>query len=566
MSDVFFLALRRLRAPLILLIVVYAVATLGMVLIPGVDDVGQPWRMSFFHAFYFVSFMGTTIGFGELPHAFTDMQRAWVLVCIYTSVITWLYAIGNVLRLVQDATFQQAIAERVFRRSIARIEQPFYIICGFGETGSLINSSLSRMGVLTVIIDADSQRTASLELEDLRFAPIVLTADSTHPEVLLKAGLNRVQCRGVIAVTENDHTNLQVAVSSKLLNPDLPVFCRSQIEDEEANMASFGTDFIFNPYKTFATRLNMLAHRPALHKIQNWLVNQHSPEYLTQRELPKGRWILCGYGRLGKAINEKLERDGIELIIVDEDPIASHAPEDTITGRGTEAKTLQEAGINEASLIIAASDDDANNLSILITAKQLNQEIYTIGRVSGETNQLLFKQANCDYIMRRAQLVANEVLTALSRPLVSRFVKYSRSLSAADTENLILEIRNLTKRHDPVTWRLCLNEASAPALARHLERGRLLTIGDVSSHGDFPKARCLPLLLLRGGVSELLPALNTELQIGDELLVCGNKNHLLLPERLRENAELIDTLVNENPHHIPLLRWLRNRKPTAQSL
>ncbi|MFT6725531.1 MAG: voltage-gated potassium channel, partial [Arenicella sp.] len=71
MSDVFFLVLRRLRIPLILLLTVYAVATLGMTLIPGIDPNGQPWHMSFFHAFYFVSITATTIGFGEIPYPFT---------------------------------------------------------------------------------------------------------------------------------------------------------------------------------------------------------------------------------------------------------------------------------------------------------------------------------------------------------------------------------------------------------------------------------------------------------------------------------------------------------------
>lgn len=516
--------------------------------------------MSFFYAFYFVSFMGTTIGFGEIPHAFTDTQRAWVLICIYTSVITWLYAIGNVLRLVQDPTFQQALSERSFRRSINRIEQGFYIICGFGETGALINTALSRLGIVTVIIDFNPDSTTSIELQDLRYTPIVLSADGSDPQVLLKAGINRKHCRGVIAVTQNDHTNLAVAVSAKLLNKSVPVLCRSEIEDEAANMASFGTDIIINPYHTFAKRLNMLAYQPDLHRIQNWLINQQSPEHISKRALPKGRWIICGYGRLGKAIENELKRDEIEMVIVDPDPIASRAPEGTIVGRGTEAKTLQEAGIAEADLIIAASDDDANNLSILITARQLNPEIYTIGRVSRETNQVLFKQANCQYIMRRSQLVANEVLTSISRPLVSLFVKYSTSLNEADTRNLIEQIGKLTGNKDPITRRIILNPQQAPALAKHLQDSRKLTVGDLCQHQSLTRSTCIPLLLLRGGVSQLLPSAKTELQLDDELLVCGSRKELLLPERLLDNSELIDSLINKNKHHIPLLRWHANRK------
>ena len=101
MNNIFYMLLRRLRAPLILLICAYTVSILGFVLIPGMDDQGQPWRMDFFHAFYFVSFMGSTIGFGEIPYPFTDAQRMWAIVAIYSTVIAWLYGIGTTLAIIQ---------------------------------------------------------------------------------------------------------------------------------------------------------------------------------------------------------------------------------------------------------------------------------------------------------------------------------------------------------------------------------------------------------------------------------------------------------------------------------
>ena len=556
MSDIFFLVLRRLRAPLILLVIVYAIATLGMTLIPGVDNTGQPWHMSFFHAFYFVSFMGTTIGFGEIPYEFTDAQRAWVLVCIYVSVIAWLYAIGTVLSLVQDSTFRHAISNRAFERSIRRIDLPFYLICGYGETGRLVNRGLAEIGMRTVIIDYNEESTRSLELEDLPIMPIVLTADTTEPKNLVAAGINHPFCRGVVAVTENDHTNLQIAVSSKLMNRRIPVLCRSEIEDEADNMASFGTDVIINPYLTFARRLNMLTHNPALYRLHNWFVNQQSREHLTERPLPKGKWIICGYGRLGRAIKDHLACNEIEIVIVDPDPNIASDVEPVIAGRGTEAETLEEAGIHDATVIVAASDDDANNLSILITARELNPHLYTIGRVSKEANQLLFVQAECDYIMRRSQLVANEALTIISRPLVTRFIKYSNTLSIEETEGVIKQIETLTDRQNPVTWRLVLSRSEAPALHAHLEGGGSLTVRDLLRHRLFPDADSFPLLLLRNGVSHLLPDTGTELRRSDELLLCGRRHRPLLAQRLRDNSELIDTLINGNPHHIPLLRWL----------
>ncbi len=82
--------------------------------------------MSFFHAFYFVSYMGTTIGFGEIPYAFTDAQRLWAIVGIYATVITWLYSIGATLSAFQDASFQSLLKENAFRRAVNRITEPFF--------------------------------------------------------------------------------------------------------------------------------------------------------------------------------------------------------------------------------------------------------------------------------------------------------------------------------------------------------------------------------------------------------------------------------------------------------
>ena len=208
-----------------------------------------------------------------------------------------------------------------FKRSIKRIRQTFYVICGYGETGRIINIGLAELGIQTVIIDKDSEQIQSINLENLPIDPIEMTADVSESRNLQMAGIDNPLCKGVIALTGDDHTNLQVAITSKLIDQSVKVICRSEIEDEADNMASFGTNVIINPYLTFARRLNLLTHNPDLHKIHNWFINQHSTEHISQRTfsegLPKGKWILCGYGRFGKAIYSLLNCDEIQITLVD---------------------------------------------------------------------------------------------------------------------------------------------------------------------------------------------------------------------------------------------------------
>ena len=106
MTDVQLMVLRRLRMPLIVLIVAYAVSVFGLTLMPGVDPDGNPWHMSLFDAFYVMSYTATTIGFGEVPYPFSYAQRMWMTVSIYVSVIGWAYALGSIFALVRYPAFR----------------------------------------------------------------------------------------------------------------------------------------------------------------------------------------------------------------------------------------------------------------------------------------------------------------------------------------------------------------------------------------------------------------------------------------------------------------------------
>ena len=87
LEQVTFIVLRFMRAPILVVIVVYAVSIGGMVMMPGPVVDGEVTHIGFFHAFYFLTYTATTTGFGEIPHDFSDAQRMWAIVSLYMSVI-----------------------------------------------------------------------------------------------------------------------------------------------------------------------------------------------------------------------------------------------------------------------------------------------------------------------------------------------------------------------------------------------------------------------------------------------------------------------------------------------
>ena len=521
--KVFSLVLRRMRVPLIILIVVYAVSVLGMVLIPGMDDQGQPWHMGFFHAFYFVSYMATTIGFGEIPYAFTDAQRLWATITLYLTVIAWLYAIGKILALIQDPALQQAMTENRFFRNVQEIREPFYLVCGYGDTGSLVTKALTQRGLRVVAIDMKQERINELSLTELDVFVPGMCADAGDPNNLQTAGLKSPFCIGVIALTNSDHTNLEIAITAKLLNSSLRVICRAETEATQANMASFGTDHVINPFEAFAEEMAIALHSPELHLVFDWLTHlPHTPlsEYDSP---PSGNWILCGYGRFGRSIDKYLKRQGITTTIVEADPVGTNCEGECIVGKGTEAITLLAADVKNAVGIVAGTNDDADNLSILMTAKELNPNLYTVARQNRRGNDVIFEAIKSNHVMQHSEVVTLKVLSLVTAPLLYEFLKLVKHQGNDLAHQLLPKIRNVANNIVPDIWTIQINYKSALALTYAIEKKHNILLGHLTSdpRNRDKQLRCLPLLIRRNGESILLPEVNEKLMTGDQLLFCG---------------------------------------------
>ncbi len=271
-SRVTFIILRYMRRPIMVLIAIYATSMIGWILIPGVDPEGNPRNLSFFHAFYFLTYTVTTTGFGELPYTFTEAQRMWGIVSLYAGVIAWFYALGSIVGLVQNPDFQQSIAERRFAKGVARVTEPFCIICGFGNTGALLARGLSDAGMTVIVVDKNSERIKTLTLRDYRSPVSGLCADARIPEHLIEAGLLKPNCKAVVALTQDEEINLKIAVTARLLNPDVWMVTQSTSEDYEDTLATLGTNVhIIDPFQTYAKYLGAVIHNPAIHTLNQWL-------------------------------------------------------------------------------------------------------------------------------------------------------------------------------------------------------------------------------------------------------------------------------------------------------
>ncbi|MCG8392955.1 MAG: NAD-binding protein [Pseudomonadales bacterium] len=539
MNSVIPILLRRMRTPLVVLIVAYSIATVGFTLIPGVDDEGNPWTMSFFEAFYVVSYTGSTIGFGEVPYAFSNGQRLWTIVSIYLTVFSWLYSVGTIISLIQDHAFRHLLSRVQLQRSLKGFTDPFYIVCGYGDTGKLLVRALLRRGMRAVVIDQHPEAIDLLRIKDMGVHVPGFTVDAEIPENLLAAGLRHPCCEGVLAVTGNAHANLKVAITVKLLNPSSWVFCRASNEENANNMLSFGTDLVVSPEKDFARRLLLSIREPDTHKVYDWLTAIPDTPLPDRPEPPRGHWIICGFEQLGRATYQALKDEGVDVTVITPDTRQPGVPGSSISGKGTEAVTLQQAGIERASALLAVTRDDADNLSILMTARALNPNLYLGFLQNRLHNRALFQAVDAELPVQTSFLTASRFLSVINAPLLPEFLVAAEKQGNAWNETLTEKIQGVIGDMTPATWHLTFNasETSAVALAHRL--GEPVTLRQLcrDPHHWSDTLKALPLMLRRDGENTLLPDLDTRIEPDDELLVCGTS---------RARRQMIWTLNHRN--------------------
>lgn len=558
-NKVQFLILRRMRVPLLVLISAYAVSVLGLTLMPGIDPLGNTSRLSFFHAFYIMTYTATTTGFGELPYTFSEAQRLWITISLYISVVAWVYAIGTLIALLQDPALKQVIEENRFASAVRRMSEPFYIVCGYGDTGALVVRSLAKRGIAVVAIDSKQDRVNELSLEILEMHVPGLCADASHPGVLKLAGLEHPQCAGIVALTDSDRVNLKIAITTKLISPSLRVICRAQTHDAQANMASFGTDAVINPFDNFADRLAMALHSPDMHQVYEIMTAAPGAPLPPRIDPPRGTWVLCGYGRFGKAVNRFLEYEGLSTVIIEAEPEKTHAPKETVVGRGTEAVTLRAAHIESAVGIVAGTDDDANNLSIIMTARNLNLNLFMVARQNSRDNDDIFDAAKLDLVMQRSRIISRRILSLISTPLLTDFLRLARHQSNEWARELLQRLLPVIGKRVPELWSVRVTQDDAPAVYHALYEERDIQVGHLclDPYDRDQRLATFPLLLVREDDELLLPEEAIGLQPGDQILFCGRAGtdtRMLWTLRNANALRYVET--GEQQPETTLSRWL----------
>jgi Trk K+ transport system NAD-binding subunit len=565
MSDIQLMILRRMRLPLVVVIVAYAIAVFGLALMPGTDPEGRPWQLSLFDAFYVMSYTATTIGFGEVPYPYSYAQRLWMTFSIYLTVISWAYALGAIFALTRQPAFRAALERGRFDADVRRLIDRFFVICGHGQSGQRLAAALDRLGFATVVIEPNAERLRPLLVRDHAQPAVGMVGDARSPDLLEAAGIRRDNCQGLVVLTPDDEATQTIAIEARVLAPQLPVLARVTSPTAQQTLEDFGGVTLVNPFETFAFNFGMALDKPDTLRLEEWLTGVPGADCPPHIEVPRGHWVLAGYGRFGTAMRDRLEQAGLAWKAIDLDPI--RCGNEGIVGTGFAAEALKSAGIESACGLVAGTDNDASNLAIVLAARRLKPKLFVVFRQNQVTNRRLIHAARSQMRFVQSEVMTHECLQLLTTPRLNRFLLRARDQSNAWAVGVCGRLRDVAGDAVPHIWRVECDPRRLGLRHALIEQTEpTLTIAHLLADPDHRRTRipATTLLLLQGGRELLLPDEATVLQSGDHLLFAGAEGAEALQSRLLDDDVAIDYV--RTGHETPrtwLGRWLQRTALTS---
>ena len=143
----------------------------------------------------------------------------------------------------------------------------------------------------------------------------------------------------------------------------------------------------------------------------------------------KNHYIVCGYGRIGRVLCNNLKRKPLDLVVVEKNPeMISVMDADGIlyiSGDAADEENLIKAGIKRAKGLVAALASDADNVFLVLTARQLDPDLIIIARASQEESKSKLRAAGANTVESPYDMGAASMAHRIIRPTVTSFLDFA---------------------------------------------------------------------------------------------------------------------------------------------
>ncbi len=147
-------------------------------------------------------------------------------------------------------------------------------------------------------------------------------------------------------------------------------------------------------------------------------------------------YIVCGYGQMGRIIAEELVKHGIAVLVIEQQQASDVVLEELgvphLVGDATEESCLLDAGIERASGLIACVQKDTDNVFIVLTARDLNHDLYICARAGTPGTEKRLVKAGADRVVSPYAVGALRIAQNILRPNVTDFIDLALSGSGVE--------------------------------------------------------------------------------------------------------------------------------------
>ncbi len=159
------------------------------------------------------------------------------------------------------------------------------------------------------------------------------------------------------------------------------------------------------------------------------LVEGHLSTLVERRRMERrigrleGHVIICGWGRVGRAVADYVTGAGQEVVVVDRDPDRIEAAQHlSVLGDVTEDEVLEKAGIGRARVLVAALEEDADNLYVTMSARAFRPDLFIIARARTESSVAKLTRAGANRVVNPQRIGGERMAAFALHPHVAEFL------------------------------------------------------------------------------------------------------------------------------------------------
>ncbi len=211
----------------------------------------------------------------------------------------------------------------------------------------------------------------------------------------------------------------------------------------------------------------------------------------------KNHYIVCGYGRIGRATVRELIKERKKVIVIEKEASkVEQAEKDgvkVLLGDATDENMLRKAHIEDASGLVAALSNDPDNIFVIINARSLNRNLYIVSRAMDERSRNFMLKAGANHVVLPYEMAGIKIANALLKPGLQDF----------------FEIHNLRMEEVEI-------EGATPLAGRTIRELNLTNLYNIY----------IVSVIKKTGEVIAPPTANTLLEEGDIILLLGRKENI----------------------------------------